>query len=110
MFEKVRKKIESNRGSKSLLWKFLVLTKDSLFIFKEYLKTFEIFLQKPTMVGVELTNFCNLRCSMCPYEMMTRKKENMPLDLFKKICDESRKYKMPLTCFSFFGDPLLYPN
>lgn len=109
MFEKIRKKIENNRESKNLFWKSAVLFKDKLSGLLEYFKTFEVFLQPPTMVGVELTNFCNLRCAMCPYESMIRKKEAMSLALFKKICDESRIYKIPLTWFSFFGDPLMYP-
>ncbi|MFX1449968.1 MAG: radical SAM/SPASM domain-containing protein [Promethearchaeota archaeon] len=40
-------------------------------------------------VIIEPNNICNLRCIVCPYQKMTRKKETMPLDLFKKIIDQS---------------------
>ncbi|MFX0134338.1 MAG: radical SAM/SPASM domain-containing protein, partial [Candidatus Hodarchaeota archaeon] len=40
-------------------------------------------------VIIEPNNICNLRCIVCPYQKMTRKKETMPLDLFKKIVDQS---------------------
>lgn len=109
MFEKIKKKVENSRDSRNFLWKSAVFSKDKISALVSHFRTFEFFLSKPTMIGVELTNFCNLRCAMCPYESMARKKENMPLNLFRKICDESKKCKMPLTWFSFFGDPLLYP-
>ena len=110
MFKKTRKKIEEKRESDNLFWKDVISLKDKASGLINRAKTSEFFLQPPTMIGVEMTNFCNLRCNMCPYNAMTRKKEAMPLDLFKKICDESKKYRMPLTWFSFFGDPLLYPH
>src|SRR3989344_1724871 len=43
------------------------------------------------MVTIEPNNLCNLNCIMCPYKRMKRKKESMPMELFKKIVDESKK-------------------
>ncbi|MHA1381415.1 MAG: radical SAM/SPASM domain-containing protein [Candidatus Helarchaeota archaeon] len=40
-------------------------------------------------VLIEPNNICNLKCIMCPYQKMTRKKETMSIELFKKIVDES---------------------
>ncbi|MEK6906844.1 MAG: radical SAM/SPASM domain-containing protein [Nanoarchaeota archaeon] len=41
------------------------------------------------MLTVEPTNFCNLRCIMCPYKRMKRKKKIMSMNLFKKIINEA---------------------
>jgi len=40
-------------------------------------------------VTLEPNNICNLRCVMCPYQKMKRKKETMPMTLFKRIVDEA---------------------
>jgi len=42
------------------------------------------------MVTVEPNNICNLKCIMCPYKDMKRKRESMPMGLFKKIVDDAR--------------------
>ncbi|MFZ5802764.1 MAG: radical SAM protein [Candidatus Omnitrophota bacterium] len=43
-----------------------------------------------TSIQFELTNFCNLRCTMCPVNNgMKRKKTYMDFDLFKKVMDEN---------------------
>jgi len=43
----------------------------------------------PISVTIEPNNICNLRCVMCPYKDSGRKKETMPMPLFKKIADEA---------------------
>jgi hypothetical protein len=40
-------------------------------------------------IGIELWNVCNLRCKMCPYPQMTRKKERMPMELYRRIIDDA---------------------
>ncbi len=40
-------------------------------------------------VIIEPNNICNLRCVVCPYQKMKRKRETMPLELFEKIVDQS---------------------
>ena len=42
----------------------------------------------PQYVIVEPTNYCNLKCIMCPHEVMPRVKGFMDFELFKKIVDE----------------------
>lgn len=43
------------------------------------------------MVTIEPNNICNLRCIMCPYKRMERKKETMSMPLFKKIVNEAKE-------------------
>lgn len=62
------------------------------------------------MFAVDLTNRCNLSCAMCPHSEMQRAKGDMDMAMFKKICDESLKFRMPLDWFNFYGEPLLYPQ
>jgi MoaA/NifB/PqqE/SkfB family radical SAM enzyme len=40
---------------------------------------------RPLYLGIETVNICNLKCIICPYSKMTRKRELMDMDLFKKI-------------------------
>lgn len=46
-------------------------------------------INKPTISQIELTNYCNLKCPMCPRtEYMTRDVEFMSVDLFNKIIND----------------------
>ncbi|MBI4838812.1 MAG: radical SAM protein [Nitrospirae bacterium] len=42
----------------------------------------------PKTIHIEVTNFCNARCTLCPYLKMTRPKGYMPWHIFEKIVDE----------------------
>jgi len=64
----------------------------------------------PDIAAIEITNFCNLRCIMCPYSKMTRKKQHMKFETFKKIVDEIKNYPQGLSWFHMFGEPLLHPK
>lgn len=46
----------------------------------------------PTHMKIELTNFCNLACPMCPHPQMQRAVGTMRPSLFRKIIDESSPY------------------
>lgn len=61
----------------------------------------------PSLVHIELTNYCNLRCIMCPLSAMKRKKGAMNLKLFKKIITELSHSPVELVCLSFYGESLL---
>jgi radical SAM protein with 4Fe4S-binding SPASM domain len=63
----------------------------------------------PRVYQLEITNFCNLKCKMCPYSKMTRKKQHMTWKLFKKIIDKDIYFKQALE-FHLFGEPLLHPK
>ena len=46
----------------------------------------------PTHMKIELTNYCNLACPMCPHPQMQRAVGTMRPALFRKIIDESAPY------------------
>ena len=64
----------------------------------------------PAEIWIEPTNFCNLRCKMCPQSGgLTREKGFMNLELYKKIIDEVGKWKPIIKLFNL-GEPLLHPE
>jgi len=69
------------------------------------------FKKPPTIIVVDVTNSCNLRCPVCPVTIaMTRKRGLMKLDLFKAIVDDFKKMKeKPAMYFNFSGEPTLNP-
>ena len=64
---------------------------------------------KPHIIVIETTNYCNLNCKMCPRRNMTRKLEHMKLPLFKKIVDECHEFAFDIG-LDLFGEPLLCPD
>jgi radical SAM protein with 4Fe4S-binding SPASM domain len=44
---------------------------------------------RPAHMKIELTNFCNLACPMCPHEQMQREVGYMKPELFRRIIDQS---------------------
>ncbi|MFH0986887.1 MAG: radical SAM/SPASM domain-containing protein [Candidatus Micrarchaeota archaeon] len=61
------------------------------------------------LFSAESTNFCNLRCVMCSYNTMSRKKEHMLMDIFKRVIDQCKEHTRFLT-LNNMGEPLLNPN
>lgn len=61
------------------------------------------------LVTIEPYNICNLRCVMCPYRKMTRKKERMSMRLFKKIVDEAKEFGCTKMTLQAYSEPLLDP-
>ncbi len=67
----------------------------------------------PRIVSIELTNKCNLRCSMCPKKIMTRKEGFMTGEVFEKIIEgvceiNGDGMTIPAFDFSYFGEALLH--
>lgn len=62
----------------------------------------------PLNVIVEPGNYCNLNCTTCANNMLTRPKGQMSIFLFKKIVDEIAE-ENPYTrlWLDFYGEPLL---
>ena len=62
----------------------------------------------PLNVIVEPGNFCNLNCTTCANNRLTRPKGQMNILLYKKIIDEIAE-KNPYTrvWLDFYGEPLL---
>jgi len=72
-------------------------------------------LPAPLTIYVEPTNRCNLSCDFCPqsledYEARTGKRQDMPLELWKKVMGEIADLKIKSLKLYFFGEPLLHPD
>ena len=74
------------------------------FIYYQWIRKNKI---RPKSIGIETTNICNLRCIMCPYPRMTRKKEKMGMPLFKKILDDALAFGVKDLELNMYGEPLL---
>jgi MoaA/NifB/PqqE/SkfB family radical SAM enzyme len=65
----------------------------------------------PLHMQFELTNYCNLKCPVCPTGIgaVERKKQNMTADLFRKIVDQVGPYLLTGSLWAW-GEPLLHPE
>lgn len=72
----------------------------------------------PIYVDIDLTEHCNLNCLGCPYHNVDNKflrdpkriPQDMPLDVFKRICNELKDMKTRMLIFQGSGEPFLYPH
>ncbi|MBN1995824.1 MAG: SPASM domain-containing protein [Anaerolineae bacterium] len=63
----------------------------------------------PIYLDIETTNYCNLKCVMCPRtDLMSRPLAHLEFDLFKKLIDEAAAYGLAFVDLHLFGEPLLY--
>ena len=62
----------------------------------------------PSQAQVEVTNRCNLNCTMCPRDHFEVPKEDMPLDTFEKIINRLEGVK--LLTLTGWGEPLVHPQ
>jgi radical SAM protein with 4Fe4S-binding SPASM domain len=65
----------------------------------------------PVSAGIELTNYCNLKCPECSSgsERMTRARGFMDPELYKKFISESGPYLYNINLY-FQGEPMLHPQ
>lgn len=64
----------------------------------------------PTILQIEPTSHCNLRCKVCPVGMgLSRPIGHMDRNLFERIIDEVGEYLL-LILFWDWGEPFLNPN
>jgi radical SAM protein with 4Fe4S-binding SPASM domain len=66
----------------------------------------------PDVFAIESTNFCNLKCVMCPRgepDIMERALGNMPDEVFKKIVTGWQFFTEPVW-LHLFGEPLMHPR
>jgi len=61
-------------------------------------------------VAVELTNRCNLRCSMCPMGRLKRPTADMPWWLVEKVAADLHDNGIRVGWLHEMGEPLLYPR
>jgi MoaA/NifB/PqqE/SkfB family radical SAM enzyme len=69
------------------------------------------FRRLPTIIVIDVTNVCNLRCPVCPVTIaMTRKHGLMKMPVFRRIIDDFRdQTAKPAIYFNFSGEPTLNP-
>jgi MoaA/NifB/PqqE/SkfB family radical SAM enzyme len=70
------------------------------------------FKKPPTVIIIDVTNSCNLRCPVCPVTIaMTRTRGLLKMEVFKQIIDDFRGAKTkPAMYFNFSGEPTLNPQ
>lgn len=66
----------------------------------------------PLYLDIELTNYCNMHCHMCPVGTgnMKREKGFMSDKIFMKILHNVMKYHIQGVRFIRWGEPTLHPN
>jgi radical SAM protein with 4Fe4S-binding SPASM domain len=64
----------------------------------------------PPQVFVELTSYCNLKCTFCHYPDMQRPHEHMDRALARRVIDECAAAGVWYLTFQFYGEPLLCPD
>ena len=68
------------------------------------------YLPYPKTFWIDTTNFCNLRCPLCPqHKGLDREKSVMDMDLFTSIIDQIKGNK-PLVKLYMSGEPMLHKN
>ena len=78
---------------------------------KKIRKTLALYESSPGFqVALEPLNVCNLECTMCPYPSMDREKNQMPMDLYKKIVDEIVAFGHTRLNLTHYNEPFLDKN
>jgi len=62
----------------------------------------------PLHLDVEVTNTCNLRCTICQIPFDKMKPGYIEMNLYEKILKEVKKYSLPSIKFNFRGEPLMH--
>ena len=65
----------------------------------------------PIHMQVEITNYCNLKCPICPTgnKSLNRPPTAIDIDLFKSLMNEAGHYLLTLALYAW-GEPLLHPK
>lgn len=65
---------------------------------------------KPKWAYLELTNKCDLRCRMCPYQAPAHRKTGyMPRPQFESYVNQLSEIGLDILCLHFGGESLLHP-
>lgn len=66
----------------------------------------------PIHIDFETTNFCNLKCTMCPHgtDGAVQNKGVMDFELFKKVIDEGAREGLRSVKLNMRGEPLIHPK
>jgi len=65
----------------------------------------------PLHMQFELTNYCDLRCPVCPTgsRAMKRQPQAMDVDMFERLMDDAGPYLLTMSLWAW-GEPLLHPR
>ncbi len=74
---------------------------------RQILRRAQAGLIRPESVDIESSSFCNAKCIMCTHPQMTRKKGNMPWEIFEKAVQEAVAWGVPRIYLSGFGEPFI---
>lgn len=66
-------------------------------------------INRPRIWAIELTNFCDLNCLMCPRKYMKRKVGYMDFDLFKSIINQIKDYTNFVWLHNY-GESIFHPK
>ncbi len=64
----------------------------------------------PTQIRLENTNACNAHCTICPRELLSRRKGFMDRDLFEHILEQLCGRRIEKFTIQGYGEPLLDKN
>lgn len=75
----------------------------------EYLRGVAECRSRPNFLTLELTNHCNLRCTMCPRSRMTRPTGHMDFGLFRDLVDQAAPWAEVID-LDLYGEFALHPR
>lgn len=101
-FAQFRKKIDRMKG--------LGLINSTHMLFDKIRRRLNMVPRVPPTVYIELTDICNLDCSMCDRGGMTRESGMMDMALFRMIVDNAVEIGVPALKLNRFGESLLHPH
>jgi MoaA/NifB/PqqE/SkfB family radical SAM enzyme len=58
--------------------------------------------------ALELTSRCNLRCGMCPMDVLTRPFEDAPWEMVEDVARQLRQLGLPMKYLHEMGEPMMY--
>lgn len=107
-------KIFAKRGIKSLYYgapkwlRYVYLPRALALVYRNrWLRT--TLHPKPKWAYLELTNKCDLRCKMCPYQTAQRKTGYMSRPQFESYVNQLSEIGLDFLCLHFGGESLLHP-
>ncbi len=65
-------------------------------------------LKLPNVLFIEMTNFCNMHCTFCPSDLLTKKRQHISENDINKFLDQIHELNLhsPILC-NVLGEPLL---
>ena len=64
----------------------------------------------PVLVDLELTNYCNFNCKMCPGQQLAKRKRDYMVDrIWFKVLKELVSHQTPIR-FVRWGEPTIHPK